>query len=77
MKIRVGIIDSLIETDNPQIIKVLSDKWAFPVQGYQFTPAYRRRGWDGKKRLPHAKSIRDTGSAEQRHQGTRSESGGA
>jgi len=51
MKIRVGIIDSLIETDNPQIIKVLSDKWAFPVQGYQFTPAYRRRGWDGKKRF--------------------------
>ena len=51
MKIRVGIIDSLIETDNPQIIKVLSDNWAFPVQGYQFTPAYKRRGWDGKKRF--------------------------
>lgn len=51
MKIRVGIIDSLIETDNPQIIKVLSDNWAFPVQGYQYTPAYQRRGWDGKKRF--------------------------
>ena len=51
MKIRVGIIDSLIETDNPKIIKVLSDNWAFPVQGYQYTPAYQRRGWDGKKRF--------------------------
>lgn len=51
MRIRVGIIDSLIETDNPQILKVLSERWSFPVQGYQFTPAYRRGHWDGKKKF--------------------------
>lgn len=51
MKIRVGIIDSLIETDNPKILKVLSDKYAFHPKGYQYTPAYQRRGWDGKKRF--------------------------
>lgn len=51
MIIRVGIIDSLIETDNPKIVKALSDKWAFPVNGYQYTPSYQKRHWDGKKRF--------------------------
>ena len=51
MKIRTGIIDSIIETDNPEIIKVLSDKWAFHVNGYQYTPTYKRGHWDGKKRF--------------------------
>ena len=51
MKIKVGILDSLIETDNPDLLRALSDKWAFPINGYQYTPAYRRRGWDGKKRF--------------------------
>jgi len=51
MKIRTGIIDSIIETDNPEIIKVLSDKWAFHVNGYQYTPTYKRGHWDGKKKF--------------------------
>lgn len=51
MKITLGNVDSLIETDNPDLLRALSDKYAFPVKGYQFTPAYRRRGWDGKKRF--------------------------
>lgn len=51
MHIRVGIIDSLIETDNPKIIQVLSDKWAFHVNGYQYSTAYRKNHWDGKKRF--------------------------
>jgi superfamily II DNA or RNA helicase len=51
MKIKTGIIDSIIETDNPEIIKVLSDKWAFHVNGYQYTPTYKRGHWDGKKRF--------------------------
>lgn len=51
MIIRTGIIDSLIETDNPKLIKVLSDKWSFPVQGYQFVPSYKRGHWDGKKKF--------------------------
>ena len=61
MKIRVGIIDSLIETDNPNIIKVLSDKWAFHVNGYQYTPTYKRGHWDGKKRFVSAAGKFKTG----------------
>jgi superfamily II DNA or RNA helicase len=61
MRIQVGIIDSLIETDNPQIIKVLSDKWSFPIDGYQFTPAYRRGHWDGKKKFVTAGGKFKTG----------------
>lgn len=61
MKIEVGITDSLIVTDNQKIIEVLSAKWAFPVQGYQYTPAYRRRGWDGKKRFISSKGKFNSG----------------
>jgi superfamily II DNA or RNA helicase len=61
VKIRVGIIDSLIETDNPNIIKVLSDKWAFHVNGYQYTPTYKRGHWDGKKRFVSAAGKFKTG----------------
>ena len=51
MKIRVGIIDSLLETDNPKILQVLSAKWAYHVKGYQYVPSYRSKRWDGKKRF--------------------------
>jgi superfamily II DNA or RNA helicase len=61
MKIRTGIIDSIIETDNPNIIKVLSDKWAFHVNGYQYTPTYKRGHWDGKKRFVSAAGKFKTG----------------
>ena len=61
MKIRSGIIDSIIETDNPNIIKVLSDKWAFHVNGYQYTPTYKRGHWDGKKRFVSAAGKFKTG----------------
>jgi len=64
MKIRSGIIDSIIETDNPNIIKVLSDKWAFHVNGYQYTPTYKRGHWDGKKRFVSAAGKFKTGLLE-------------
>jgi superfamily II DNA or RNA helicase len=64
MKIRSGIIDSIIETDNPNIIKVLSDKWAFYVNGYQYTPTYKRGHWDGKKRFVSATGKFKTGMLE-------------
>ena len=50
MRIIVGILSSYLETDNPSILRELGDKYAFPIPGYQYSPAYRSRRWDGKKR---------------------------
>jgi superfamily II DNA or RNA helicase len=51
MRIKVGIIDSLIETDNEKLLEVLSDKWAFHPKGYQYASSYKRKHWDGFKRF--------------------------
>jgi superfamily II DNA or RNA helicase len=50
MKIVVGNLTSTLETDNPKIISALRDKYAFSVPGHEYSQAYRRRRWDGKKR---------------------------
>src|SRR6056300_1919475 len=50
MKIVVGNLTSTLETDNPKIISALRDKYAFSVPGYEYSTAYKRRVWDGKKR---------------------------
>lgn len=51
MRINVDVINSVIETDNPEITKVLSDKWAFYKKGYQYTRAHIEGFSDGKKRF--------------------------
>ena len=50
MKIVVGNLTSTLETDNPKIISALRNKYAFSVPGYQYSTAYKRKTWDGKKR---------------------------
>ena len=50
MKLAVGNLTTKLETDNPEIIATLRDKYSFSVPGYQYSPAYRSRRWDGKKR---------------------------
>lgn len=50
MRIEVGTLTTQLRTDNPEILKELSNKYSFPVPGYQYSPAYRARRWDGKKR---------------------------
>ena len=50
MKIIIGNLMSTLETDNPEVLRALNDKYAFSVPGYQYSPAYRSRRWDGKKR---------------------------
>lgn len=50
MKIVMGNLTSTLETDNPKIINALRDKYAFPVPGHEYSQAYKRRRWDGKKR---------------------------
>lgn len=49
MEIKVGNLISKLETDNPKLLEVLHEKYAFRVPGYQYTPQYKRRAWDGKK----------------------------
>jgi len=50
MKITVGNLTSTLETDNPKIISALKDKYAFSVPGHEYSQAYKKRRWDGKKR---------------------------
>lgn len=50
MKLTIDNLMTQLETDNPDIIATLRDKYSFSVPGYQYSPAYRSRRWDGKKR---------------------------
>jgi len=50
MKIVIGNLTSKLETDNPKIIGALREKYSFPVPGHEYSPAYKKRRWDGKKR---------------------------
>lgn len=51
MLIEVGIQKSKIITDNPDILAALYNKYAFKVKGAEYTPSFRSRRWDGKKRF--------------------------
>ena len=61
MKIVVGNLTSTLETDNPELLRTLNDKYSFSVPGYQYSPAYRSRRWDGKKRYFAANGKFKTG----------------
>jgi superfamily II DNA or RNA helicase len=50
MRIVVGNLTSTLETDNPKIISALKEKYAFSVPGHEYSQAYKKRRWDGKKR---------------------------
>jgi len=49
MEIEIGNLRSKLITDNPKLLEALHDKYGFLVPGYNYTPQYRRRAWDGKK----------------------------
>ena len=61
MKIVVGNLTSTLETDNPKIISALRNKYAFSVPGYEYSTAYKRKTWDGKKRYFGANGKFKTG----------------
>jgi superfamily II DNA or RNA helicase len=50
MRIIVGNLTSKLETDNPKIIGALREKYSFSVPGHEYSPAFKKRRWDGKKR---------------------------
>lgn len=47
MLIKVGVNKSQIITDNPKLLQALIQLYTFKVEGAAFTPAYKRRNWDG------------------------------
>lgn len=49
MHIEVSNLTSKLVTDNPELLNKLSEKYSFKVPGYQYTPQYKRRVWDGSK----------------------------
>ena len=51
MKILVGAQKSRIETDNPELMKALVELYSFKIPGAEYSPAYKRRQWDGKQKF--------------------------
>lgn len=51
MKIHCGILNSRIETDNPDLLKALYELYSFKTPGAEYSTAYKRRHWDGKTRF--------------------------
>ena len=49
MEILVGNLTSKLVTDNPKILEVFHKNYSYKVPGYQYTPQYKRRVWDGNK----------------------------
>jgi superfamily II DNA or RNA helicase len=47
MKILVNTLKSKIETDNPELLDALYRLYSEKAPGYQYSPSYKRRQWDG------------------------------
>lgn len=47
MKIHINNLKARIETDNPEILDALYKLYSEKTPGYQYSPAYKRRQWDG------------------------------
>ena len=61
MQIILGNIKSQIITDNPGLLRALRKLYSFKIPGAEFTPAYKRRGWDGKKYFISKEGVFRTG----------------
>jgi superfamily II DNA or RNA helicase len=61
MKIHVDNINSRIETDNPDLLKALYELYSFNVPGARYSPAYKRRQWDGKVHFISQTGVFKTG----------------
>ena len=61
MDILVGVQKSIIKTDNPDLLKALVDLYSFKAPGAEYSPAYKRRQWDGKTRFISRTGVFRTG----------------
>tara|TARA_R110000824_G_scaffold9681_3_gene42973 strand:- start:7437 stop:8792 length:1356 start_codon:yes stop_codon:yes gene_type:complete len=49
LKIIVNNNSSILKTDNKKLISTLKQKYSAKVPGYNYSAAYRKRGWNGEK----------------------------
>ena len=61
MKIHINIINSKIQTDNPKILEALYELYSFKIPGSEYSLAYKRRNWDGKKHFISRVGVFKTG----------------
>jgi len=61
MRIEINNLKSRIITDNPKLIQALDKLYSFKVPGSEYSPSYRRRGWDGKKHFISTSGVFRTG----------------
>jgi len=61
MKIHVNTINSKIQTDNPKILEALYELYSFKIPGSEYSLAYKRKNWDGKKHFISRVGVFRTG----------------
>ena len=61
MKIYVKNLKSRLETYNPELFKALYELYSYTVPGATYSPAYKRRQWDGKQRFISRSGVFRTG----------------
>ncbi len=61
MEIQITNLESKIITDNPELLKVLIDKYSFKMPGYQYIASYKNGYWDGSKKFISPKGVFKTG----------------
>jgi len=50
IEIVVGNITSVLKTKSKKLLQILEQKYTKKLPGYQYSSAYKRRGWDGGKK---------------------------
>tara|TARA_R110000824_G_scaffold61487_19_gene163584 strand:+ start:2883 stop:4232 length:1350 start_codon:yes stop_codon:yes gene_type:complete len=56
LKIIVNNNSSILKTDNKKLLTTLKQKYSAKVPGYNYSAAYKRRGWDGEKHFFSSKT---------------------
>ena len=64
MQIDIGLLRSRVYTDNPDLLKALTELYSFNTPGAAYTPAARSRRWDGKTRFISSNGTFRTGLLE-------------
>ena len=49
LKIIINNNSSILQTDNKKLLTTLKQKYSAKVPGYNYSAAYKRRGWNGEK----------------------------
>jgi superfamily II DNA or RNA helicase len=61
MELHINTINSRLVTDNPKLISALSELYSFKIPGSEYSPQYKRKVWDGKKKFFSKKGEFKTG----------------